>query len=277
MFTMGGEYKKIHKLLKLDKPLVIFDIETTGISMSSDKIIEIAYIKIWGDGKIKKENVLLNPETPISEEATTIHGSRNEDVALKPAFRDKAQELWDVFSGCYYGGFSILDFDLPVLRREFVRVGMDFDYSGRQVIDSKKIYNYMAPSNLASAYDYYCRKRLTVRKNIMEYAEAAAEVLMKQMERYNEVRDWGFINRIHEPDDEFRVDNIRKFYWEKGEACFAFSKYQGKALSWVAENDPEFLRWILESDFTEQTKNMIRLALEKMKERAGDSSDGLKK
>jgi len=277
MFTIGGEYKKIHKLLKLDKPLVIFDIETTGISLSSDKIIEIAYIKIWGDGKIKKENLMLNPETEISEEAITIHGIKNEDVADKPTFKDKARELWDVFSGCYYGGFNILDFDLLVLRREFIRVGMDFTYSNKQVIDSKKIYNYMAPPNLASAYDYYCRRRLTIRKNIMEHTEAAAEIMAQQIERYKEVRDWSFINRIHEPNDDFRVDNIRKFYWEKGEACFAFSKYQGKALSWVAENDPEFLRWILESDFTEQTKNMIRLALEKMKERAGDSSDGLKK
>jgi DNA polymerase III subunit epsilon len=111
----------ICKRLKLSKPLVIFDLETTGLVLSMDKIIEVAYIKIMPNGRILKDNLFLNPEMEISKEASEVHGITDADVANMPTFRDKAKEMWDVFNDCYYGGFNVVNFDLPMLKREFIR------------------------------------------------------------------------------------------------------------------------------------------------------------
>ncbi len=262
MLFFSNNYKKLLKLLKIEKPLVIFDCETTGLSISSDKIIEIAYIKIWRDGRTKKERILLNPETRIPAETTAVHGIRNRDVKGKPTFRDKAQELWDIFNDCYYGGFNIMSFDLPILRREFVRVGMDFEYKQERIIDSKIIFSYMSPPTLSSAYAHYCHKEFKRKNGALHDAEVAAEVLVKQMERYPEIRDSNFLRRVHQSEIDDYIDATRKFYWLNGETYFAFSKYKDRKLSDIVKKDKKFLEWILEADFSNDTKSIVRLALE---------------
>lgn len=262
MFIVSSTYKKIAKHLNLEKPLVIFDIETTGLGISADKIVALGYIKIYPNGMVKKEEILLNPKIKITPEATSVHGLRNEDVADKPGFRDKAQEIYEEFNNCYYAGFNVLNFDLPLLRREFIRVGLDFDYDTDQVIDAKEIYQYMAPRTLSSSYEYYCRKDYKGDHSALYDTEIAAEILLKQLEKYNEVRDMRFIRTINNKSEESYADNARKFYWRGGEAIFAFSKHKGKPLRQVVKDDPGFCKWILEAEFSEETKSVVKLALE---------------
>lgn len=264
MFIISDPLKKIIKLLKLDKPLVIFDVETTGLAISEDKIVEIAYIKMWPDGRIKKEEMLLNPEIPISPEASTIHGLTDQDVEDRPTFREQARELWEIFNGCCYAGFNVMNFDLMILRREFIRIGMHFNYEISQIIDSKILFQYLAPRTLSAAYEFYCRKDYKQEHTALGDVEVAAEILTKQLEKYKEIRDWEFVNKIHQPPGDAResfIDNTRKFYWRRGEAYFAFSRHRNKPLARVAEEEPKFLKWILSADFSEETKNIVREAL----------------
>lgn len=261
MLIISNKYKKLIKLLGLNKPLVIFDCETTGLSISSDKIVSLAYIKIWPDGRLKKKNMLFNPELKIPAESIAIHGIRNRDVKNKPLLRDRAQELWDVFNDCFYSGFGILNFDLPILRREFIRVGYDFDYDTKKVIDTREVFSFMSPRTLSSAYEHYCRKELKKQNSATYDTEAAAEVLLKQIEKYPEVRDLKFINYIHQTEERTFIDNTRKFYWVNGETYFAFSKYRDRCLKEVVKKDPKFCEWILGAEFSDETKNIIRLAM----------------
>jgi DNA polymerase-3 subunit epsilon len=171
----------INKLIKLDKPLVIFDLETTGLAISIDKIIEIAYLKVMPNGVIFKGNIFLNPEMEIPQEAVAIHGITNEFLADKPTFKEKAQEIWETFNGCHYGGYNILNFDLLILRREFIRVGMDFDYSKAKIIDAKAIFHYMEPRTLSAAYKFYSDKELKDSHSALADVEATAEIISKQL------------------------------------------------------------------------------------------------
>jgi len=262
MFIITNKFKKLVKLLNLNKPLVIFDIETTGLVIYKDKIVEIAYIKIWQDGRVKKDEIIFNPQIPITREATAIHDLSKKDVQGKPTFRQKAQELWDVFNNCYYSGFNIMNFDLPILRREFIRVGMSFDYTISQIIDAKILFQHMSPRSLSSAYRHYCSKEFKQHHTALGDVEVTAEILIKQLEKYQEIRDWNFVNKIHQAPDNAYVDNTRKFYWRNGEAYFAFSKYRDVALSEVAKMHPEFLKWVLSADFSDETKNIVKKALE---------------
>lgn len=267
MFTRSSKYKRIIDLLGIKKPLVILDIETTGPVISTDKIIEIAYLKVWDNGMIKRDDIYFDPEMPIGSESITIHGITNEALDGRPIFRDKAQELFDIFNDCYYGGYNVLNFDLPILRREFVRVGMDFEYKHGQVIDSKEIFNYMEPKNLSAAYIHYCRKKMKQKhqQNALADTEAAAEIMLCQIEKYNEMMNVEFIENIYGGEKDLYRDNSEKFYWYHGKTYFAFSKYKDRLLADIVNDDPEFLRWILTANFSEETKGIIRMALKNNK------------
>jgi DNA polymerase-3 subunit epsilon len=262
MLKKAEKYNKIIKLIELDKPLIIFDLETTGLALSMDRIIQIAYIKILLNGRMIKESIFLNPEIEVTEEAAAIHGITNRQLKDEPTFKEKAKELWDLFYGCYYSGYNVIGFDLPMLKREFLRVGMDFIYSLDDIIDSKQIYYYMAPRTLSAAYKYYCQKELVDAHDALADVEAVTEILVKQLEKYKEARDWNFIRSINKVDEKRWVDNDRKFYWRNGEAYFAFSKYKDISLAKVAATDPEFLRWILSANFSDETKTIVNQALQ---------------
>lgn len=253
---------EISKLIKLEKPLVIFDLETTGLSVNFDRILEIAYLKIRPDGEVLKGDLLLNPEMKIPAEASAVHGITDEKVKDQPTFKDKAEELWEIFKDSHYSGFNVFGFDLPILKREFLRVGLDFDYADVKVIDAKIIYHAMEPRTLSAAYKFYCQKEHVDAHSALADVEATAEVLSAQLKKYEETRDWDFIYKIHHPSDDRYVDNDRKFYWRSGEAHFAFSKHKDRPLADVAKTDPGFLSWILAADFSEETKNIIRKAME---------------
>ncbi len=258
---MTTKQAKIAKLIALDKPLVVFDLESTGLSVTMDRIIEVAYLKIFPSGVVKKGVMLLNPEMNIPAEAVAIHGISDDQVKDEPTFKEKAQEIWEIFNGCNFSGFNIMGFDLPLLRREFLRAGMDFDYTAAKIIDAKVIYHFMEPRTLSAAYKFYCGKEHDEAHSALADVLVAAEVLEKQLEKYGETRDWEFIHKIHHLDNDRFVDNDRKFFWRNGEAHFSFSKYKGRPLGEIVKLDPGFLNWILSADFSEETKGIIKKAL----------------
>jgi len=245
------------------------NVEATGTALSQDRIVEIAYTRIMPNGRAISESLILNPGMEIAPEASAIHGITDEEVKGKPTFKEKSQKLWDIFNNCYYGGFNIVNFDLPILKREFLRVGMDLDYRPDQVIDAKVIFNYMEPRTLSFAYKYYCDKEHTGKINSQREVEIIMEVLEAQFNKYEETRSLDFIKKIHKFKSDRFVDSTVRFYWQNGEAYFAFSKYKGKSLNEVVKSDPEFLEWMLESDFSEEAKSIVIEALKNLKERDG--------
>ena len=256
--------KDLGKLIKLEKPLVIFNVETTGWSLTADRVIEISYVKIWGDGRTKESNLLLNPEIEITRESAEINGMKSVDLKNKPTFKKMSQELWDIFYNCNYGGFNITDFDLPILKREFLRAGMDFNYTTSSIIDSRIIHSRMEPRTLSSAYRHYCQKEYSPNsKNTATNVGVVTEIILEQFKKFRILRDWDFIFKLHNAQNENHEDVSRKFYWRNGEAYFNFSKYRDVSLFKVAQIDPEFLQWILGADFSEGTKNIVGNALRK--------------
>jgi DNA polymerase-3 subunit epsilon len=151
-----------------------------------------------------------------------------------------------------------------LLRREFIRIGLDFEYNTSDIIDTKKIYEHLAPRTLRSAYHYYFHKYLKLDHSAIFNTETAADILLKQLDEYKEIRNKDFINKLHETtEEELLTGSTQKFYWVVGEAYFSFSKYKNKSLSWVAKKDPKFLEWMLQSDFSKNTKNIIKNAIKK--------------
>ena len=155
-------YRVIHKRMKLNltKPLIVFDLETTGLDLVNDRIIQISYIKVYPDGREERENIFINPGNPIPAEVTLLTGISDEDVANAPTFKQKAKELSEKFAGCDFAGFNSNRFDVPMLAEEFLRAGVDFDFSKCRLIDAQNIYHKMERRNLAAAYKFYCGRKM---------------------------------------------------------------------------------------------------------------------
>ncbi|HNW55635.1 MAG TPA: 3'-5' exonuclease [bacterium] len=252
------DFKHILEVTKLDKPLVIFDLETTGLALSYDRVIELAFVKVMPNGRVIEKDMFFNPEIEIPTEVTAIHGIRQEDVAGKPLFREQVQEIWDVFNDAYYSGFNVANFDLPMLRREFMRAGYDFNYTRKQIIDSKVIYHAMEPRDLSAAYKYYCQKEMVNAHSALADVRASADILDQQLRKY----DYQTICQIGEAPDDRYVDEEKRFYWRSGEAYFNFSKHKDRSLADVAKTDANFLQWVLSADFSSETKNIVERALQ---------------
>jgi len=253
-----SDFKHILSVMKLDKPLVVFDLETTGLALSYDRIIELAFIKIMPNGRIVEKDIFFDPEINIPSEVTAIHGLTNADLVGKPLFREQAQEVWDVFNDCYYGGFNVANFDLPMLRREFLRAGYDFDFTRKQVVDSKIIYHAMEPRDLEAAYKYYCQKQLINAHSALADVQASVEILDQQLTKY----DYQLLRQISEAPDDRYVDEEKRFYWRSGTAYLNFSKHKDRSLADVAKTDPGFLQWIMSADFSTETKKIVERALQ---------------
>lgn len=193
----------IAQFLPLDRPLIIFDLETTGLAPGEDRIIEIAYEKISPDGEIVAYCQRINPGKPIPEGASRINGIFDRDVAESPSFAKLSYELWSMFEGADVGGFNIIGFDLPFLRGEFAAVGKNFDFASKKVLDAKILYHKMeardmfAPRNLSAAYKHYCGKEHTTAHTGAGDVRVTVEVLEKQLEKHPEFRDWGYLTELH--------------------------------------------------------------------------------
>lgn len=193
----------IPQFLPLERPIVIFDLETTGLSIGEDRMVEIAYRKIMPNGHVIAVSKRINPGMPIPEDSRAIHGIMDADVAESPSFAQLCYELWSVFEGSDVGGFNITGFDLPFLRAEFARVGKNFDYSAKRVLDAKVLYHKMAARdmvsarNLSAAYRLYCGKEHTTAHTGAGDVEVTVEILEKQLEKHPEFRNWEYIAELH--------------------------------------------------------------------------------
>ena len=248
--------------LKLERPLVSFDLETTGLDVHDDRIVEISCVKILEQGDREIRTYRLNPGRPISPEAISVHGIVDADVSHEPSFADLAQELLEFLSGADLTGFNLAHFDLPLLTREFERVGIQFPAPNTRVIDSRRIYTLKEPRDLSAAYRFYCDAELSGAHGAEADAKAAADILLAQIRKYTDLpTDLDDLEQACQADRRHWVDSHGKFIWKNNDIVFGFGKYFSKKLRSVVAEDPGYLKWMLQSSFSDDVVGIVEQAL----------------
>ncbi len=243
--------------LKLKNPLVFFDLETTGINITKDRIVEISYLKVMPDGKEECKTRRVNPQMPIPEQATAIHGIKDEDVKDCPTFKELAKSLAAQIEGCDLAGFNSNRFDIPMLAEEFLRADVNIDLSKRKFIDVQTIFHKMEQRNLIAAYKFYCGKELTDAHSAESDTRATYEVLMSQLDKYPELEN--DVNTLAEFSSfNNNVDFAgRMIYNENGEEVINFGKYKGHLVKEILKKDLGYYGWIMQGDFPLNTKQKL--------------------
>ncbi len=250
------------KNLKLERPLAFIDVETTGLSPYSDRIVELSILKIQPDGTEEYKSHRINPGMPIPADATAIHGITDDDIVREPKFRQYAASIRDFLNDCDIAGFNVIKFDLPFLEAEFKRAGVEFSRQGRCLVDSQILYHRFEPRDLQAAYLKYCGKQLETVHTAEGDVGAASEILDSQIAMYPELpRDVNGLHGICNPIRANYVDAEGKFVWSEGEPTCTFGRYRGWSLKDIATNDPEYLQWIASSDFSLEVQEMVLKAL----------------
>ncbi len=246
--------------LKLERPLVVFDLETTGQFPNDDRIIEISCVKLRPDGRRETLTRRVNPGRPIAADATRVHGIRDADVAAEPRFEQLAPEIHAFLEGCDLAGFNLLSFDLPLLRAEFERAGRAFPAEGTRAVDAYSIFVQREQRSLSAALQFYCGRAHDGAHGAEADALATADVLLAQIARYADLPT--DVAGLHDlcVDNRY-VDPARKFAWRDGEAVMNFSKLKGRTLRSVAKDERSFLEWMLKGDFAPESKAVAREAL----------------
>lgn len=254
---------KIHTLLNLDKPIIFFDLETTGVRANNDRIVEFSAVKIYPAGKEEFKTLRLNPEMPIPQEAINIHGITDEDVKDAPIFKKVAASLFEFFSDCHLGGFGIRDFDIYILEYEFKQAGFDFKIDGRAVIDTKTIFHNNEPRDLTAALKFYCNKQMENAHSSKADVDAAIDILNGQFNKYKEKlpQDIYELDGYCNPKKAHYVDRRGKFIWVNSEATFNFGKHSGKPLKEIVKIDKSYLDWVLKDNFSLEIKEIISSAI----------------
>jgi DNA polymerase III subunit epsilon len=241
----------------LKNPLVFIDLETTGIDIVKDRIVEIAILKVFPDGREEIKTRRINPTVPIPPETTAIHGITDADVAHEPTFKEVAKSLANLIEGCDFAGFNSNKFDFPLLAEEFLRAGVDIDLRKRKFIDVQTIFHKMEKRTLEAAYKFYCAKELENAHSAQADILATYEVLKAQIGRYAELKnDVDSLSEFssHNQNVDFAG---RIVYDEKGAETFNFGKYKGKSIKEVFEKDPSYYAWMMNGDFPLYTKNVL--------------------
>lgn len=243
-------------MLQLTKPLAVIDLETTGVNLGTDRIIEFAVVKILPDGTRIQKRRLINPEMPIPATSTDIHGITDEMVKDAPAFRQVAQELKQMLDGCDLAGYNSNRFDIPLLIEEFLRAGVVFEMKGRRMVDVQNIFHKMEQRTLSAAYRFYCSKTLEGAHGAEADAAATYEILLAQLERYPELGTT--IDSINKTiGEEVIVDFARRFVMENGVEIFNFGKYKGRSVAEVLKAEPQYYDWMMKGDFPQNTKQKL--------------------
>jgi DNA polymerase-3 subunit epsilon len=249
-------------VLKLDRPLVFFDLETTGTDPGSDRIVEISVLRLAPDGGREGRTRRINPERPIPPEATAIHGIGDEDVRDEPTFRQIARGLLDFLAGADLAGFNVLRFDLPLLDREFRECGLELDLAARRIVDALAIFHRKERRDLEAAVSFYLGRSHDGAHSAEADVQATAEVLEAQLERYPDLpRDVEALDGWIRGGAAAGPDRSGKFVWKEDEAVLAFGKHRGKTLRHVAEEDPGYLEWVSRSDFPPDSRQVAAEAL----------------
>ncbi|MBP6064672.1 3'-5' exonuclease [Bacteroides sp.] len=244
--------------LNLKNPIVFFDLETTGTNINSDRIVEICYLKVHPNGNEESKTLRINPEMPIPEASSVIHGIYDADVVDCPTFREVAQNIANDIEGCDLAGFNSNRFDVPVLAEEFLRAGVDIDMSKRKLVDVQVIFHKMEQRTLSAAYKFYCDKDLEDAHSAEADTRATYEVLQSQLERYSSElkNDIAFLAEYSSYNKNVDFAG-RMVYDENGVEIFNFGKYKGHIVSEVLKKDSGYFSWIQNSDFTLNTKAML--------------------
>ncbi len=246
--------------MKLIRPLVALDLETTGVWIEKDRIIEIGMVKVTPDGQQEIYATKVNPCMPIPAVVTALTGISDSDVKTAPAFGTIAAKIKTFLEGADLAGFNVERFDLPLLVREFADAGIKYDYSDCVVYDAQKIYHLHERRDLSAAYAFYCKGELKDAHSATADAQAALAILEEQLKRYTTGREdiEGLREFNYKQASEF-FDNERKFRWWNGDLYMTFGKYARKEpLRAIAKKDPQYLEWVLDKDFSDEVKNMIQ-------------------
>ncbi len=249
----------LDKILPLDRPVVVFDTETTGTNPRADRIVEIACLKLHPDGRQETWIRRLNPGVAIPPASTAIHGIGDADVAGCPNFAGVARELAAFLEGCDLAGYNITGFDLPALRVEFLRARVPFDIGGRRILDAQRIFFAQEPRNLSAAARFYCQAEHERAHGALADAEMTLRVLAGQLARYPELpRSVAELHELYCAGLDQDIDPEGRFRLVNGEPTVNFGKNRGKTLKDISREEPGFLRWILKGDFSEPVKEIAR-------------------
>ena len=260
--------------ISLKKSLAIFDIEATGLSITKDRIVEIAIVKIAPDGNQSEFLKRVNPGIPIPKEVSEIHGIYDEDIKDAPTFKEIIPELEAFLDDADFAGYNSNKFDLPMLAEEMIRAGSQFDLTSKKHIDVQNIFHKMEQRTLAAAYAFYCGKDLTNAHTALADAQATWEVLDAQIERYNELKsDVDFLSDFSVFGDVVRLDFAGRLAYNKNkEVIYNFGKHSGKTVEEVMKIEPGYYGWMIDADFPLYTKACLKKEMERLKSAKEDNS-----
>lgn len=256
--------------LSLKRPIVFFDLETTGTNIVTDRIVEISYLKVWPDGREEQKAYRINPEMHIPEEATAVHHITDDDVRDKPTFKQFGKQFAQILEGCDLAGFNSNKFDIPLLAEEFERAGVDFDFNRCRFVDVQVIFHKMEQRTLSAAYKFYCHKELEGAHGAAADTRATYDVLLAQLDHYQGVEYKDGTGKVSTPivND---IDALSDFsshkrnadfaghlvYNDKDEMVFNFGKYKNQSVKEIFRKDPGYYNWILNAEFPLYTKRVL--------------------
>lgn len=243
--------------LKLNKPIVFFDLETTGVNIAKDRIVEISILKVFPNGNKESKTWLVNPEIEIPKEVTEIHGITNEKVLFEPTFKELAPKVNEMIKGCDLAGFNSNRFDIPLLAEEMLRAGIDFDMKGRVAVDVQVIYHKKEQRTLSAAYQFYCHKNLDDAHSAEADTNATYEILKAQLDKYEDLEnDISFLNEYSSHKKRADFAGFIMFN-DNDEEIFTFGKYKNQRVNDVLEKDKGYFSWIQNADFPLYTKKVL--------------------
>lgn len=250
-------------MLKLTRPLAFIDLETTGVNLGVDRIVEIGMVKILPDGNKSVKRKLINPEMPIPQTSSDIHGITNEMVKDAPTFKNAANDIRQFLDNCDLGGYNSNRFDVPLLMEEFLRAEVEFDMKGRKLIDVQKVFHMMEQRTLSAAYKFYCDKNLEGAHSAEVDARATMEILEAQVIRYPQIGNT-LETILKFTGEEVIVDFARRFIMDKGTEVFNFGKHKGRPVTDVLKAEPQYYDWMMRGDFPLHTKQKLTEILNRM-------------
>lgn len=248
--------------LQTDRPLAFFDIEATGTNPRTDRIIDLAVVKVMPKGTKETHEWRINPGMPIPAEASAIHGIHDADVKDCPSFKALAPKIDEALMDCDLAGYNILRFDIPMLAEEFLRSGVPFSTENRRVVDIQRIFHQREPRDLSAALKFYCGEMHLGAHGALEDVLATVRVLEGQIERYKDLpRDVSELHEYCNPRDPSWVDGTGKLKWANKEIVINFGRNQGRLLKDLVKNEPNFIQWMLKNDFPRDTQEILRDAM----------------
>lgn len=255
--TIFTSYNNRDMELNLKKPIVFFDLETTGVNIAKDRIVEIAILKVNPNGTKESKTWLVNPEMEIPKEAAAVHGITNEKVANEPTFKAISKDVEKLIKGCDLAGFNSNRFDIPLLAEEMLRVGIDFDMNNRVAIDVQVIFHKKEQRTLSAGYKFYCDKDLENAHSAMADTEATYEILLAQIAKYEELEN--DVKQLSEFSSHSKRADFAGFllFDENEQEIFSFGKYKGRKVMDVFEENPGYYAWIQNADFPLYTKKVL--------------------